>query len=198
MTIEKGQPWGKPGIVPGDIVFAVDDSQVSAFPGLHVQPIGGNLWKSLGSPPRRKPGDECMELPIDVLRCTVTHPGGVSSVIAVADVRIGSWFSPDGMTIISNAGIHDDLNIAPRAHPNDGEFDILVLEGSTSLRQRAIARRRAATGTHVPHPTIRVTRGQHFDTQRRRRAELVIDGRPFGSWSSVSVDIVADFMTVLI
>jgi len=198
MTIEKSKPWGKPGVIPDDVVFAVNDSQVAAFPELRVQPIGGNLWRSLGSPQRRDAGDACTELPIDVLRCTVAHHGEPSIVIAVSEVCVGSWFARDGMTVITNVGTFGDMNLAPRAHPNDGEFDSFVLDGSTSWRQRVLARRRSVTGTHVPHPTISVTRGRHFEITRHGRAELLIDGQPHGPWTSLSVDIVPDFMTVLV
>lgn len=198
MTIEKGREWGRPGIVPVDVVFAAEDSSVARFPTSHVLPTGGNLWRSLGSPVRKDAGDECTELTLDVLQCTVTGPSGIIEVMAVAQVVVGSWFAPGGMTVITNVGTLGELNIAPRAHPNDGEFDVFTLDRGTSMRQRLIARKRAVTGTHVPHPSMSVRRARNIDIDRRAREPLFIDGDEFGPWMRVTVGIRPDFMTVLV
>ena len=198
MTIEKGKPWGSPGTVPNGAAWADDDAAVAASRSTVVQPLGGNLWLSLGCPARKSAGEDCMMLPIDAMRCTVNHDGGSSVVTAVAEVVVGSWFGRGGMRVITNVGVHGKRNLAPRAHPNDGEFDILEIDASTSLRQRILARRRTLTGTHVPHPTVSVRRGVSTEIVRTGGQELVIDGRPFGKWTSVRVDIQPDFMTVLV
>ena len=45
-------------------------------------------------------------------------------------------------------------DVAPRAHPNDGQLDVVEVDASMGLRDRWQASRRLATGTHVPHPAI--------------------------------------------
>lgn len=198
MTIEKGKEWGSPSVVPPHLVHASGDAQVVANAHLDVQPTGGNLWRSLGSPAPRTPGDDCTVLPIDVMICTVSHPDGLSTVQAVADVVVGSWFSRAGFSVITNVGVWNGANIAPRAHPNDGEFDVFTLVPPVSLRQKVTARRRARTGTHVPHPSMTVRRARSLTIERSRWQRLVIDGREFGRWSKVSVEIRADFMNVIV
>lgn len=198
MTIEKGRQWGSPAIVPGDVILASEDSLVAASPGLRVLPTGGNLWRSLGSPRLKEAGDECTDLPLDVLHCSITGPKGTSEVVAVAQVVVGSWFSRGGLTVVTNVGTWGDMNIAPRAHPNDGEFDVFEIAPHTSLRQRIIARGKAATGTHLPHPTMSVRRGTRVTLERKSNAPLVVDGHVFGNWSCVSVEIRPDFMTVIV
>lgn len=198
MTIEKGKPWGQAGTVPDGVVQAGSDSLVAASWPTGVQPTGGNLWRSLGAPARKGIGEDCMILPVDVLRCTVTHGHGESTVVAVAEIVIGSWFSRCGLTVITNVGVWGDMNIAPRAHPNDGEFDVFSLESRTSARQRIIARKRAVTGSHVPHPSMSVRRATSLTVSRLRSEDLAIDGAVFGPWLSVSVGIAPDFMTVVV
>ena len=45
------------------------------------------------------------------------------------------------------------------------------------LRARWQARRRMATGTHLPHPAIRVTQGSTAEFDFDRPMELRLDGR---------------------
>ena len=198
MTIEKGQPWGSPGHVPGAVIVAPDDAAVAGSRGMPVQPTGGNLWRSLGCPSRKATGEECTMLPVDAIKCTVTHPAGTTVLTAVADVRAGGWFRRTGLTVVTNVGIDGNRNLAPRAHPNDGELDVLEVGAATSFRQRFIARRRALTGTHVPHPTITVHRARTVHLRRRGRERLVIDGRTFGKWQSASVELISDHITVIV
>ena len=204
MTIRKGEPWGRPGVVPPDVVRADTDSAVASLHGRQVQVNGGNLWRCLGRPGPKAVGERCTVLPVDAIRCVVSRPGDGSSVdeetvvTAVAEVVVGSWFAPGGLTVVTNAGVQGELNITPRAHPNDGEFDILRVERSTSPRQRIVARRRARTGTHVPHPTISVHRSTLVEIPRAGRQRLVIDGVPFGHWTSVRLEIMPDHVDVLV
>ena len=174
------------------------DAEAATAVGRPVQLVGGNLWESLGSPASRVTGSDCTFLTVDGLVCSVEHRGEIITVSAISEVVVGSWTSRQGLIVVSNAGMWGGLNIAPRAHPNDGEFDVFSMESTTSVRQRLLARRRAVTGTHLPHPTMSVRRSTHVVLEKKAGESLVIDGVTFGHWTSVSVVVKADFYSVVV
>ncbi len=198
MTIEKGKPWGVAGTVPDAVFVARTDAEAATAMGRPVQLVGGNLWESLGSPASRVTGSDCTFLTVDGLVCSVNHRGEIITVSAISEVVVGSWTSRQGLIVVSNAGMWGGLNIAPRAHPNDGEFDVFSMESTTTVRQRLLARRRAVTGTHLPHPSMSVRRSTHVVLERNAGESLVIDGVTFGHWTSVSVAVKADFYSVVV
>lgn len=69
--------------------------------------------------------------------------------------------------VVMNASFLGPLRLAPRGHPGDARFDLT--EGSLPWRERLIARNRARTGDHLPHPGLR--------TRRVAEARLILDGR---------------------
>ncbi len=157
MTIEKGVAWGEPGQVPADAVTCIDDVAVAAGHDGVVVVAGGDLHKGLGMPRVKTPGEECMFLPVDLMRVAVeTTDGMVLQLRAVAHVCIGSFGARGGFSGLVNAGFVDGLNLAPRGHPGDGRVELVTMDKDTPWRQRLMARRRAVTGTHVPHPMIDV------------------------------------------
>jgi diacylglycerol kinase family enzyme len=89
-------------------------------------------------------------------------------------------------------------NLAPRAHPNDGLVDFVEVADSMSIRDRWAARRRSATGTHVPHPAISMSRGRerewHFDVPH----DVWVDGVRVGAASTVRIGVEPDAFTILV
>jgi hypothetical protein len=67
------------------------------------------------------------------------------------------------------------------------------------LKQRFIARRKARTGTHIPHPSIAVTRGTTLTIFREKPQErLSIDGVAVSNWSEISITIQPDYWEVIL
>jgi diacylglycerol kinase family enzyme len=117
---------------------------------------------------------------------------------AFSHVSIGSWWTSRHI-IVSNSGFYSGLNIAPRSHPNDGEFDVVAISADMPLKQRFIARRKARTGTHIPHPSIAVTRGTTLTIFREKPQErLSIDGVAVSNWSEISITIQPDYWEVIL
>lgn len=157
MTIHKGVPWGEPGLVPDDAVVCDDDGAVAAAHDRVVMVGGGDLHMGLGMPRVKRPGEECTILPVDLMRVTVeTADGAAVHLSAVAHVCIGRFGARGGFSGLVNAGFVDGLNLAPRGHPGDGRVELVTVDAGLPWRQRLMARRRAVTGTHVPHPMIDV------------------------------------------
>lgn len=198
MTIRNGEEWGRTDTVPDAAVPAVDDASAAAAWSDGDVPLlrGGNLHSSLGTPAPKKPGDGCMRFPVDALEVTVSVGGGTETVVAASDVVVGRWITGD-FTLVSANGRWAGLDVAPRAHPNDGFLHVLSIPRRVRLRQRMAARRRALLGTHVPHPDITVTRGESFTVGNTPRRRLLVDGRRWARWESVSVRVLPDHAEVL-
>lgn len=198
MTIRKGEEWGRTDTVPDAAVPAADDASVAAAWSLGVVPLatGGNLHSSLGSPSPKQVGDACMRFPVDALEVTVTASGTAETVVAVSEVVVGRWMRGD-FAVVSANGRWAGLDIAPRAHPNDGFLHVLSIPRGVRVRQRLAARKRAVLGTHVPHPDITVTRGESFTASNTSRSRLLVDGRRWDRWESVAVRVLPDHAEVL-
>lgn len=173
MTIRKGEEWGTPVSRPDDLVLAATDAElarlVSDDPTGSYGVGGGDLYRSLGSPP---PRSDMQLLPIDALRVCVDD----EEMLAVAHVvaRNGWWRGP--LLAVLNTGYLGHWNVAPRAHPNDGHFDVVEARAAMSLRQRWQARGRLPSGTHVPHPAITTRTGEWDVWQFEQPRDVYVDG----------------------
>lgn len=200
MTIRKGEEWGRKDVVPQSFFIAEDDSDAASQPP-HV-PFAlcrGDLFTALGRPHTPMHGRDCMILPIDALTCSVQFLNGDTETIhAASHVSIGSWWKGRHI-IVSNSGFINGLNIAPRSHPNDGEMDVFSIASEMPLKQRFLARRKAKTGTHLPHPNISVLRKTVLEISRDRPQErLSIDGVAVSAWTAVHISIEPDYWEVIV
>ena len=192
MTIEKGAPWGSAGCVPVDAAVASSDHDLATSSGVCVL-TGGNLHTAIGSPAAKTPGSDCALLPVDAIIVDIEAPDGTRrTVTAAADVIIGSWYGRHGFLLVTNTGHLGGLHLTPRSHPNDGRLDTLVMQPDMRWRERIVARRRARTGTHVPHPKLATGHVRTLTVARRGRQRLHIDGRNEGHWRSVTVTVSPD------
>lgn len=161
MTIGKGEPWGREVARPGELTIVDDDraavvalterSSVDA----HVALRGGDLARTLGA---TGPRDRARlnELPIDLLEVRLDGAAPVvacAHVVARSPLIRGSWWRGPVLAVM-NAEFLGEYDVAPRGHPNDGRVETFLVDAAMSLRDRLAARRRLATGTHVPHPAI--------------------------------------------
>jgi len=76
--------------------------------------------------------------------------------------------------------------VAPRAHPGDGYFDLV--EARLSIGDRIKARRRLPTGTHVPHPSIRVRRITATEVAFGTRRSIFVDGEHVGIAAGMQIE----------
>lgn len=196
MTIEKGAAWGETVGRPDDLEIAVDDADLARrlhAGGRSVGVASGDVFTTLGA---RPVGDrtEVQRLPIDLLEVSLD---GSEPVPAVAHVLFrrpwyrGGWFAGDVIAVM-NAEFVRGLDLAPRGHPNDGRAEVVTVSGRSSLRERLAIRRRARTGTHLPHPAIATqsvrSRSWVFD----RPHVVIVDGRRRGSATDVGIVVHAD------
>src|SRR5918911_1706935 len=154
MTIKKGESWGAPGALPDDGVLVRTDAeareQLTAarrdkrpFPVLGL--LGGDLCRTLGGT-----GDEARLRSSDAMTFTIDLgeallDGRLHLFVAHLVAHRTLWLRQQ--LAVMNAAWLGDLNLGPRAHPNDGLLDIS--EGTLPFGQLLLARRRARTGAHL-------------------------------------------------
>jgi hypothetical protein len=69
---------------------------------------------------------------------------------------------------------------------------VVEVDASMPLRERFAARRRLATGTHVPHPLIATRSIRTGSWTFERPLEVLADGRRIGRTSALSVTVIPD------
>lgn len=190
MTIRKGEAWGAEVDRPIGLRTAHDDAELAAFvasdpEGVHAVD-GGDLHRTVGAP--RTSGATMHRLPIDVLDVETDR----SRHLAVAHVVIRRAWWRGRVAFVCNVDHVGRWNVAPRAHPNDGRFDVVEVAATMSWRQRVEARRRLPTGTHVPHPAISVRTSHDWSWSDPDGAHVWIDGVDIGRRTEVRVTIRPD------
>lgn len=203
MTIRKGEAWGASGALPPEGIVVRSDAEArdaltaarrakEPFPVLGL--VGGDLCRTLGGrgDEARLRGDEAMTFSIDLGE--VLLDGQLHLFVAHLVARRALWLGP--IAIAMNAPWLGNLNVGPKAHPNDGLLDIS--EATLRPGELLVARSRARHGVHVPHPRIvqrRVPAAQfHFD----RRVPVRLDGQRVGLFRDISVRLEVDAVTVVV
>jgi len=193
MTIRKGEEWGCSVQRPDRLVVAESDRALAALvasgQGNPLGVSGGDVFHSVGSPARRDP---MQRLPMDLLH--VEADGARHLAVAHVLVR-RSWWRGE-IVVVMNVDHLGEWNIAPRAHPNDGRFDVVEVAPSMSIRHRLQARRRLPQGTHVPHPDIRTRTGMEASWEFGRPQRLWIDGESIGSVRVLTVAVEPDAFAI--
>jgi hypothetical protein len=189
VTIRPGEEWGTEVDRPPELVTVSGDAALAERlltderPPLAVS--AGDLHRALGSPGERK---VVQRVPID--RLQVTADGRRLSAVAHVVARGRWWRGP--IIAVMNVDHLGRWNVAPRAHPNDGRFDVVEVAATMSLRRRWQARSRLPLGTHVPHPEIAVRTATHAEWLFDRPLQLWLDGERHGSVGRLSVTIEPD------
>lgn len=208
MTIRKGEDWGAPGPLASDAPVADDDAEAAALlqaswpaptpPEIGL--LGGDLHQTLGEPHHDEDdlrAGRGMRLPMDA--GTVRLDGGeplvfVAHLIALENPRRG-WWSTRTVTVL-NGSFAEGANLGPRAHPNDGRLDLT--DGTLPRGQRRAGRRRALTGTHVPHPDLDVARIRDRTIESEVPLRVRLDGVDVGSARRLEISCHPDAWTVVV
>lgn len=200
MTIRKGEEWGRRDKTPASFFISEDDHDAASQPPQTPFALcRGDMYTALGQPKLPVHHADCTIVPIDSLKCAISFADGTQETTAAfSNVSIGSWWKGRHV-VASNSGFLNGLNIAPRSHPNDGEMDILFLDAAMALKQRFIARRKAKTGTHLPHPQLTIKRATTADFKRERPQErLSIDGVAVSQWIAISISVEPDYWEIIL
>ena len=213
MTIQKGEQWGSPGPLAEDAPVVGEDRAAAMLvaadlaagraPG-ELGLTGGDLHRSLGAPshtPEALRAGDGTRFPLDVgvVELDGRQDVFVAHLVATEDRTGRLW---RGHTVILvNGSFVGPLDLGPRAHPNDGRLDLT--EGSLPRGQRRTGRRRALTGTHLPHPDLRArqVRSLHVvsaEVGRGRPLHVWLDGHTVGRVDELTVSCRPDAVTVVV
>jgi hypothetical protein len=198
--ITRGEAWGKSTTRSiDDVVIAGDIALAKSSPNQRLIVSGGDIAHSLGNPPTPPIGSDCIEVSIDAMRVFVTSKNGnIEATIASSSVIIGNWYR-GRFVCVTNGGSVGARDLSPRAHPNDGVFDVMTLDSAMDLQQRVLARRKSRLGNHIPHSLISNSRARNAEYSRLSRTEeLRIDGRRVKSWINVQIEILPDYWRLLV
>lgn len=210
MTVRRGERWGSPVTVGASAVVVADDCSGSDLitrarrDGRDTPVValaGGDLARTLGGgrPERVGVGASAVGAVVDLVRVEVDGAPPVwalAHVLAVPAARRSSWLRGE-LVAAMNAQFFTRRDLAPRAHPGDGLLDEVAVDRSMRPRARLAAWRRAVTGSHLPHPSIRVRRATHLTWEFDRPRSVLVDGRPIGRGQRVRLTVEADAVSVL-
>lgn len=202
MTIRKGEDWGRPGTLPRDGVVVRSDAEageavtVARRAGREVPPVGllgGDLWRTLGAPSdpdRLHTGGTAFTVDVG----SVLVDGRQHWFVAHLVARRSWWRGP--LVAAMNAEWLGRWDVAPRSHPNDGRFEVIVAD--PSLGDRWKAWRRLPTGSHLPHPDIAVRQEKAWSTDLAPGTKVWLDGRPLGPAHRLVVRVEPDALEVVV
>lgn len=203
MAIRKGEDWGRAAPLPaGNPVVSSDQellALISASGGPEGVPIvgllGGDLALTLGSPGKRErlDSDAASTVSVDVGQVQLDS-GDEHWFVSHLVARRSWWRGP--ILVVANSAWMGTWNIAPRAHPGDGRFD--VLSTTMGARQRWQARSRLAHGGHVPHPDVQVRRVARIEETLGARRNIWLDGELVDQSSQVTVTVHPEALTVVV
>ena len=201
MTIEKGQAWGEPGALPPDGRIVADDTEASLvlqraraagtpYPVLGL--AGGDLCRTLGGHDEMmRPGEGTMVFPLDLGEVLVDGKLHLFVAHVVAHDRL--WRRS---FVAMNAQWRRGWNLGPKAHPNDGVLDTYRAELGIADRLKIL--KRLPTGSHLPHPGIKVERAASVIAEFKHPISVEVDGRSVGRARHIAVRVEPDALRVVI
>lgn len=202
MTIKKGSEYGVQRPLPVDAPLASTDFELRELvvsarrngePPITIGLLGGDLCKTLGGSgnSERLYGPDAITVPVDLVIAVLD---GVE-IPFVAHAIVGKPFTKDS-AVVMNAQWLGDLDFGPRAHPGDGLIDITT--GSLGWRERRLARTRAKTGTHLPHPSLSSRRTKSETLSFDQSRPICVDGQLNVHARTLSLSVLPDAFFVVV
>ena len=203
MTVRRGEDWGHLAPLPTGGVIVSSDAEArtvvtaarrrgEAPPPLGL--LGGDLCRTLGGPGDRDrlSGPDATTFAVDL--GSVLVDGQLHWFVAHLVAR-RSWWRGRAVAAM-NAQWLGALDLGPRSHPGDGLLD--VTDGDLPTKDRWEARRRARTGTHLPHPALRTMRTAALQLDLDPPLDVWLDGERVARASRLSIRIEPEALTVVV
>lgn len=191
--MRRGETWGEPGTLPSEGVVVQSDAEARRvleaarragrpYPALGL--AGGDLCRTLGGrgDGARLRSGPAARFAVDVGE--VLLDGRLHLFVAHVVARDPLWLRA---FVVMNAEWLGGLDLGPRAHPGDGLLDIY--EARLRPGDLPAVRRRARTGTHLPHPRIGERRAPAVQVGFGRPRWVWLDGERVGRARNLSVRV---------
>jgi diacylglycerol kinase family enzyme len=197
VTIRKGEAWGAPVAVPDGLTVVTSDAAlhdlVDAWRagGADLPAIGlggGDLARTVAGGSDDQFTSGAVRLPLDLVR---VEADGQTTWSTAHVVCRRSWWRGE-VVLAMTAQFLGGRDVVPRAHPNDGRLDLVRVEPAMPPRARWQAARRARTGTHLPHPQLRVTQATDVELSFVRPVHVWVDGRRWRTAQVVRLTVEPD------
>ncbi|MCQ3814165.1 MAG: hypothetical protein KTU85_07075 [Acidimicrobiia bacterium] len=196
MNIRKGHDWGEPADIPANACFVNNDAEANAVistarrAGRSTPPLcllGGDLARTVGvhNNAARLRAGEGSHLRIDLGEALLD--GRIYYFVAHLVARHSWWRGP--LLVAANAAFIGNFNVAPKAHPGDGLLEII--EANPTLSERLKARARLPSGTHLPHPQIKLRRSKATQLELARPTPIRVDGIDVSAATRLSIRVEA-------
>jgi hypothetical protein len=212
MTIRKLQPYGIQASRPLNLVTRQSDYELAQHFTSHDRAvpctvIQGGIAQSLGITDdvqrdltsRASHLDRQMtRVDLDLLQIeyrTVASGDNSLQIVVAGTLSLQNRTPLSTFLILSNSGYWRERDLLPRAHPNDGFVDVLEVDPNITVRQRTLAWRRSKTGSHLPHPHLRVRRTTDFHWSGRP-SNMIADGVAFDEVVWLKCTVLADAMDI--
>jgi YegS C-terminal NAD kinase beta sandwich-like domain len=203
MSVEKGRDWGSVGALPEDGVLVRTDAEARAVvtaarrANQEIPPLGllgGDLRRTVGGrgDEAHLRSDAATRLTVDL--GSVLVDGRLQWFVAHLVVRRGWLRGP--IFGAFNAQWLGPWDVAPRAHPGDGQLEVVEVTMATGDRLKA--RRRLPLGTHVPHPGIRIRRDDAIQHDVPKGHSVWLDGERLGPAKALSIRVEPDELRIVV
>jgi hypothetical protein len=209
MTISKHGLYGTPVSRPSSLHVLRSDlgiaqHYVSGDTATPCTVTKGSIAQALGISSGRiqdpDPNQQMTLVDIDLLQIdyrtttpSTANSSATSRIVVAGTIAVQHRTLLSTCLILSNSGLLRSRDVLPRAHPNDGFVDVLEVDPKISIRQRAIAWRRSAIGSHLPHPSFRVSRSIDFQWSGSP-AHMIADGVTYKGVVWLQCTVLADAM----
>ena len=196
MTIRKHEDFGKSISRPLNLIELHDDREIT-HRYMHRSTVEddcvssftvsrGGIAQALGIDRKHSKHDaenlsEMTQVSIDLIKIeyrSVANRNMTHELFAAGSVIFERSNFFNAFLIVSNSGIVNKRDVFPRAHPNDGFLDVLVIDDEISLRQRLTAWHKSKIGVHLPHPQLHVSRHTEYEWEGHP-SRMVVDGATF-------------------
>ena len=104
-------------------------------------------------------------------------------------------FSTKGV-LVMNSQFYKNRRVSIRGHPSDGKLD--VISSQLNLRQYMLASKLSESGSHVPHPDIKIKSTDERSFSFERLMRIYADGRLVGRSDEVRISLLSKGIKVII
>ena len=189
--------WAHQVSLNGSFPIARSDKEIADLASLGEKIIkieSGNIFRTLGGRESLKPSLSHESTVCEIDLGTVQFSDEIFLFASHCSLR-QYHFSTKGV-LVMNSQFYKNRRVAIRGHPSDGKLD--VLSSQLNLRQYMLASKLSESGSHVPHPDIKIKSTDERSFSFERLMRIYADGRLVGRSDEVRISLLSKGIKVII